>query len=1151
MDKPLLAERYRLETRLGIGPLSETYRATDIQQNSAVVIKVLEAGLVPTPQAHERLMQTLQPLFDLRQAHIAPLLNGVYAAGRTFLISEFIDGLPLSQALGQRGPIPWKPALYLFRQLAAALDTAYPLAGTHRNLKPGNLLISAQRGAILSDYGLLRALVQNGLLPLERSVHIAGAYHPSEVWLGRPVVAASDQYSLACLLVEALLGQPLFNALEPTAMLQQHLRGASLQRQWPANVPAEIETVLARALSPQATGRFENAAALIAALEALPIPQTPPPAPPQAAQPPAPPSPPPPSPRGTGPLIPHLRRTGALKPPPGEPPAPEPEPVAPEAEIVEEEPIIDDGRSLDRLRMFIPEEPAAAPAAPQPAADKPNDEDTLNQLRHFVDEEFRPEPPPSIESEPTVMLVPAERLQQFAPPPAAKPPPEAPAETSGEETASFERADVLGAVDLQSSPPQTGDIQAEERSNHRRRLRITLLLIIVLTAALGIPIYAYTQNMLPLPISQRIAQIPSAVATRFNPDTPTPEASPTPLPTADLPTQAFAATPAPSLYPAQLAPLTAQNAPTAAALARWGYGAVRAIDWSPSAQIFVIASTSHLIAWNAGTLQPEWQLELKQPVEMVRFSPDSTLLVVSYTGGQIDILEAASGTRRFGLQSEGQWLDFSPDGSRLIAYSLSSLQTWRFPDGAPDNNFTPSQQFQGVVWPAGRSLSILFDGLNSLGLGDPTTGEEKITLGKTSQAGSSALAHSLDGRQLATAYDRKIDLWDLTSNQRRHTLQIDADAAHLTFSADGRYLAVSLQDGEENVSIWETGSGALVTRLKSKVRAAQIAFAPEGRSLLLAAGGQIEIWGLPEGKNRRELPGYQAPITALALSSDGKWLAWSTSDGPAITVRSLPGGETRQELTVETSPGSSADRLAFSPDGKLLAFNRSGVLKLWAGHTWQPVTMPGVSAVTAFAFNPTGDLLATASEDGNLNLWQVAGEQISASRLLSTDAAGVRSLAFNADGRQLASAGSEKTIRLWDVAGGAAAGTLELPQAATVTGLAFAPTGGQLAAALDENKQVLVWDLTTKKVEQTLEGADAPLTFSPDGSLLAVRIGYGDVANVSGGVIVLYKAGSAEPIAWLRGHTFALTGLVYRADGSLIVSAGEDGNILFWGLPTP
>lgn len=256
MTVPEQLSQYRLEVQLGSDRYGEIYRAVDTVRRRLVTLRLLRLEEIGDAAAVERFLQQAQRAADLVHPRLAWIWEIGEEQGRHYLVERFVNGPTLAHRLAQSGPLGWEEAQTAIAQIAQGLDFAHGRGFDLGVVRPQNIFLSPEQGAILGGLGLALGLPANRPIASREEA----LYAAPELWQRRPRSPASDQYALACVLAEMLSGQALFDAPSLDEIQARHFDEVRLPHSFPAGTPWQVEIALERALSKQPGERYASAA---------------------------------------------------------------------------------------------------------------------------------------------------------------------------------------------------------------------------------------------------------------------------------------------------------------------------------------------------------------------------------------------------------------------------------------------------------------------------------------------------------------------------------------------------------------------------------------------------------------------------------------------------------------------------------------------------------------------------------------------------------------------------------------------------------------------------------------------------------------------------------------------------------------------------
>jgi eukaryotic-like serine/threonine-protein kinase len=266
---PVYNGRYELQSQVARGGTAQVYLARDIILGRAVALKVLFPELSTDSAFVERFRREAQAAASLSHPNIVPVYDWGESDDTYFIVMEYVDGEPLSSIIHTQAPVNPGSAAQVAADIAKALTYAHRHGVVHRDVKPGNVLITADGQVKVTDFGIARAtgnlddqVTQTGL------VMGTATYFSPEQAQGLDVDGRSDIYSLGVVLYEMLVGRPPFIGDTPVAIAYQHVQETPPRpRALNPEIPVALEAIVLQAMAKLPAERYQNADDLRADLE--------------------------------------------------------------------------------------------------------------------------------------------------------------------------------------------------------------------------------------------------------------------------------------------------------------------------------------------------------------------------------------------------------------------------------------------------------------------------------------------------------------------------------------------------------------------------------------------------------------------------------------------------------------------------------------------------------------------------------------------------------------------------------------------------------------------------------------------------------------------------------------------------------------------
>lgn len=261
-ERRIFNDRYELEARLARGGMANVFLARDLQLDRPVALKVLFPEFATDPTFVQRFRREAQAAANLNHPNIVSIYDWGEERGTYFIVMEYIEGQSLAQLIQNQYEFSFQQSVHIIREVASALQFAHENDVIHRDVKPGNILISKSGQVKVTDFGIAQAISAKENLTQTGTVMGTATYFSPEQARGLPIDPRSDVYSLGVVLYEMLTGTPPFSGDNPVSVAYMHVQEtpeAPTQRN--PEISSELEAVVLMAMAKEADARYESAEA--------------------------------------------------------------------------------------------------------------------------------------------------------------------------------------------------------------------------------------------------------------------------------------------------------------------------------------------------------------------------------------------------------------------------------------------------------------------------------------------------------------------------------------------------------------------------------------------------------------------------------------------------------------------------------------------------------------------------------------------------------------------------------------------------------------------------------------------------------------------------------------------------------------------------
>ena len=265
----MLAGRYEMLEEIGKGGMALVYKAQDHFLNRFVAVKVLKEELRDDKEFVTRFNTEAQAAARISNPHVVSIYDVGFENGLYYIVMEYIEGITLKEYISEKKPLGWKSAAIFAAQICEGLDAAHQQSVIHRDIKPQNIIVTADNTLKVTDFGIARATSQATTTNSSSTIGTVHYLSPEQA-RGGFTNERTDIYSLGVVLYEMLTGRLPFDDSTAVAIAIKHIQEKPvLPRILNNDIPESMEHIVMKAMNKEQDLRYSSASELLADLRTV------------------------------------------------------------------------------------------------------------------------------------------------------------------------------------------------------------------------------------------------------------------------------------------------------------------------------------------------------------------------------------------------------------------------------------------------------------------------------------------------------------------------------------------------------------------------------------------------------------------------------------------------------------------------------------------------------------------------------------------------------------------------------------------------------------------------------------------------------------------------------------------------------------------